>query len=135
VDAADLDAAIARLTGNTLVVRHAPGGGPVAGLARYNVIAGRVGERPATARFDDRPFRMNGRAGEMDLDIRLECWLPVDTIRRMGFGRVIVGRTPALTIDRGASFAAFDASGRVEDIAYGWAVLAPQPRWIIPVHP
>ena len=51
----------------------------------------------------------------------------------MGFGRVTVGRTPALTLDRGASFVAFDNAGTVKAVEYGWAILAPQPRWIIPV--
>jgi hypothetical protein len=124
VDAADLEGAIARLTGNTLTLPAS---------TRYNVIAGRVGEKPTIARFDSRPFRTNARAGGVDVDIRMECWLPADTIRRMGFGRVIVGRKPALTIDRGAGFVAFDGNGGVEGIEYGWAILAPQPRWLIPV--
>lgn len=160
VDPADLDRTLARLTGDTLRLENAPAQGsgirdpgdpasprspipdPVSvvtvrfpGGTRYNVIAGRVGERPTVARFEDRPFRMNGQAGPVGFDVRIECWLPADTIRRMGFGRVIVGRTPALTLDRGASFVAFDDAGTVKGVEYGWALLAPQARWIIPVRP
>jgi hypothetical protein len=138
VDAADLEAAVARLTGNTVRLNNVPGATEnslrmitFSGGTRYNVIAGRIGEKPTVARFDSRPFRMSGRAGPVDVDVRIECWLPADTIRRMGFGRVIVGRTPALTLDRGASFVAFDDNGGVKAVEYGWAILAPQPRWII----
>jgi len=142
VDTADLDRALARLTGNTLRLETVSGpmtGPPEAirfpGGTRYNVIAGRVGERPLVARFEDRPFRMNGQAGHVGFDVRIESWLPADTIRRMGFGRVIVGRTPVLTLDRGASFVVFDNAGTVKGVEYGWALLAPQARWIIPVRP
>jgi hypothetical protein len=141
VESAEVEAAVARLTGDTVRLEGsstARPGAPVSirfpGGAYYNVIAGRVGERPTVARVDSRPFRMNGRAGSVDVDIRIECWLPADTIRRMGFGRVIVGHAPALTLDRGASFVAFDENGGVKAVEYGWAILAPQPRWIIPVE-
>ncbi len=122
VDATELAAAFARLTGGTMP--------PPA--ARYNVLAGRLGERPAV-RSSAKPFRATVRAGAVDADVRIECWLPADTIRRMGFGRVIVGRTPALTIDRGVSFVAFDGQGRVIGTEYGWTLLSPQPRWLIPL--
>jgi hypothetical protein len=142
VDSAEIDAALGRLTGDTVRLESSSTAQPAApvsirfpGGAYYNVIAGRVGERPTVARVDSRPFRMSGRAGSVDVDIRIECWLPADTIRRMGFGRVIVGHAPALTLDRGASFVAFDENGGVKAVEYGWAILAPQPRWIIPVEP
>lgn len=122
LDRADLDTAVARLTANHA---HLPPG------AHYNVIAGRVGEAPTLTRSGDLPFRVEGRAGGSDLDIRMECWLPADTIRRMGFGRVIVHREPVLTIDRGASFVALSEAGAATQVEYGWAILAPQPRWII----
>jgi len=144
VDAADLEVAVARLTGSTVRLNDVPGResgranvpGSMTSMGfpagtRYNVIAGRVGEKPTLARFDSRPFRTSGRAGPVDVDIRIECWLPADTIRRMGFGRIIVGHSPALTVDRGASFVAFDDNGGVKAVEYGWAILAPQPRWII----
>jgi len=133
VDAIDLDAAVTRLTGTAVATAEPSAELPWRGARRYNLFAGRVGDRPTLTRFDDRPFRIRGRAGDLDIDVRIECWLPADTIRRMGFGRVIVGRSPALTLDRGASFVAFDESGRVKGVEYGWAILAPARRWIIPV--
>jgi hypothetical protein len=33
----------------------------------------------------------------------MESWLPADTIRRAGFGQVIVGRRRMLTLERGVS--------------------------------
>lgn len=125
VDARELGAAFARLTRGAV-------GPPLS--TRYNVIAGRVGAKPDVVRSSRRPFRTSARAGGIDADVRLECWLPADTIRRMGFGRVIVGRTPALTLDRGVSFVAFDEQGRVIGIEYAWTLLSPQPRWLIPLR-
>ncbi len=142
VDVADLDAALSRLTAGAVRLKSSGaeiGPGPIfktvifPGETRYNVIAGRVGENPTVARVDDRPFRTGGLAGSVAFDVRIECWLPADTIRRMGFGRVIAGRTPALTLDRGASFVAFDSTGAVKAVEYGWGILAPQRRWVIPV--
>jgi hypothetical protein len=126
VDEADLASAVARLTGGT--VQPPPS-------RRYTVYAGRVGERPTTIRSASTPFRMTARAGSVDADVRIECWLPADTIRRMGFGRVIVGRRPVLTLDRGVSFVVFDERGRTVGVEYGWTLLSPQPRWIIPARP
>jgi hypothetical protein len=123
VDQVDLINAIRQLTGGSLTLKM---------QSRYNVMAGRVGEPPALIDFEDRPFRRTGQVGPLRLDIRMECWLPEDTIRRMWFGHVIVGRQHALAIDRGASLAAFDEAGKVVATEYGWAIFAPQPRWIIP---
>jgi hypothetical protein len=124
IDEADLVGVVRRLTGGSVTLTA---------RARYNVMAGRVGERPAIVRSEDRPFRLAGRVGALPLDVRMECWLPADTIRRMWFGHVIVSRHHALAIDRGASLVAFDDAGRVKAVEYGWAIFAPQPRWIIPV--
>jgi hypothetical protein len=126
VDAPDLAAAFAWLTGGTVAPSLS---------TRYIVIAGRVGQEPTSVRASMRPFRVTVRAGDVDADVRMECWLPADTIRRMGFGRVIVGRAPALTLDRGVSFVAFDERGRVVGVEYGWTLLSPQPRWRIPLGP
>jgi hypothetical protein len=124
VDARDLSSAFARLTRGAVQ--------PLLS-GRFNVIAGRIGQVPAVIRSSRTPFRMTVRAGGVDADVRLECWLPADTIRRMGFGRVIVGRTPVLTLDRGVSFVALDEQGRVIGVEYGWTLLSPQPRWLIPL--
>ena len=65
------------------------------------------------------------------MDIRIECWLPADTIRRMGFGHVIVNRHHALTLDRGVSFVALAAAGHASLRAWAGGLLAPQPRFIV----
>ena len=75
-------------------------------LRQYNVIAGRVGERPELVETSDRPFRVRVRIEPFDLDIRMESWLPTDTIRRAGFGHVIVNGRHELTLERGISFKA-----------------------------
>ena len=45
----------------------------------------------------------------MGVEVRMESWLAADTIRRMGFGHVVAGRHHTLIVERGVSFAAFDA--------------------------
>jgi hypothetical protein len=101
--------------------------------ARYNIVAGRAGDKPTLLRSSNQPFRLSAVVAGHDLDVRLECWLPADTIRRMGFGRVIVGRRPLLTLDRGVSVVALNPDGTAKGVEYGWTILAPQPRWIIPL--
>ncbi len=125
VDPDDLNAAIAWLTG---------GAANASPAARYTLIVGRVGERPSLVRSDARPFRLSAPVGPLLADVRIECWLPADTIRRMGFGRVIVRHAPVLTIDRGLSLVAFNGDGSVKGVEYGWGLLSPQPRWIIPLE-
>ena len=121
IDTEDLARAVALLTDGTTRV---PTGS-------YNAIVGRVGERPSLIRSGDRPFRVRTAVGAADLDVRMECWLPADTIRRMGFGRVVSGRVPVLTLDRGVSFVSLTEDGAARRVAYGWAILAPQPRWVL----
>jgi hypothetical protein len=60
----------------------------------------------------------------------MESWLATDTIRRMGFGHVIVGRRHTLIVERGVSFVAFDADGRAIHTAYRSNIFAPQPRFL-----
>jgi hypothetical protein len=122
LDREDLDRTVRWLTGGRLA-------GPGSGL--FNVVAGRVGAAPVLQRADDRPFRVAIRQGTVNVDIRMEAWLPADTIRRMGFGAVILNRRHALTIDRGVSFVAFGADGHVLRHAYLSALLAPQPRFLV----
>jgi hypothetical protein len=97
----------------------------------FNVIAGQVGAPPQLVRGDDRPFRVTARQDGVHVDIRMEAWLPADTIRRMGFGAVILNRRHALTIDRGVSVVAFGRDGRVLRHGYLSALFAPQPRYIV----
>jgi hypothetical protein len=80
--------------------------GGATGLApgpSYQVLVGLAGEAPLLARYDDRPFRTALTVGQWRLDLRMESWLPADTMRRAGFGQVIVNRRHRLTLERGVS--------------------------------
>jgi hypothetical protein len=83
-----------QLTANTAMPR----------VQQYVVAAGKAGARPALIQTGDRPFRARATIDQFEVDIRMESWLPTDTIRRAGFGHVIVNRRHALTIERGISF-------------------------------
>ena len=83
----------------------APGVAPPA-ERNYTVMAGKVGAAPVLVESRDRPYRVRVRLDQFDIDIRMESWLPTDTIRRAGFGHVIVNRRHVLTIERGLSFIA-----------------------------
>jgi hypothetical protein len=93
-------------------------------LQQYNVIAGRVGERPALVQTSDRPFRVRLRIEPFDLDIRMESWLPTDTIRRAGFGHIIVDGRHELTLERGISFRSIGPDGLT---LYDSGIYAPIP--------
>jgi hypothetical protein len=121
LDPAEVNAALARLG-------LAPGDLP---RGRYAVIVGRVGERPTARAADDRPFRLRTPLAGRTADVRFECWVPFDTIRRAGFGHVIVDRGHALTLDRGISFVALDGSGRVAMRAWLGGLFTPQPRFLV----
>ncbi len=72
----------------------------------YTVMVGRVGGRPVLIESQDRPYRVGAWLDPFDIDVRMESWLPTDTIRRAGFGHVIVNRRHMLTLERGISFIA-----------------------------
>jgi hypothetical protein len=93
-------------------------------LKQYNVVVGRAGERPDLIETSDTPFRVSKTIVPFDIDIRMESWLPTDTIRRAGFGHVVVNHRHELTIERGISFKAL---GGGEPI-YDSNVFAPIPR-------
>jgi hypothetical protein len=93
-DRDELDAALRALTGGTASLEPGPS---------YQILVGRVGESPLLTRTDDRPFRTALAVGQWKLDIRMESWLPADTIRRAGFGQVVVNRQRRLTLERGVS--------------------------------
>jgi transposase InsO family protein len=120
LDSADMAAVAARL--------GLPGGVP---RSRYAVVAGKIGSPPVLHHEAAEPFRVSAGLAGRRVDARIECWLPADTIRRMGFGQVIVDRRRVLTLDRGASFVALDATGRAVLVAWAGGLLAPQPRWVI----
>ena len=52
----------------------------------------------------------------------------------MGFGHIVVARQHTLIVERGISFAAFDASGRAIRTAYASNIYAPQARYLIDSH-
>jgi 4-amino-4-deoxy-L-arabinose transferase-like glycosyltransferase len=98
---------------------------------RFAIVAGRVGDAPVVRRSASKPFRLRFDLDGHRMDVRIECWMPADTIRRMGFGHVIVDRHHELTLDRGVSFAALDGAGRASLRAWASGLLAPQPRFIV----
>ena len=96
---------------------------------QFVVVVGRVGTRPLLVRASDQPYRLQTSVEPFDLDIRMESWLPTDTIRRAGFGHVIVNRRHGLTLERGLSFLALAPdSGPI----YGSALFAPIPKYVMP---
>jgi hypothetical protein len=122
VDQAQLERASLALSGRTL-----PQG-------RYVVMVGVAGAPPVVVHASDRPFRVKALVGgALRVDARIEAWLTFDTMRRAGFGHVIVNGRHALTMERGLSFVVLDERGRAERIAYAGGIFAPQPRYLIPV--
>jgi hypothetical protein len=126
VDERDLTASIRQLTGGR--TDRFPG-------RNFQIMLGTVGERPALFESRDHPYRLAARIGDLSIDVRMESWLPADTMRRAGFGHIIVNRRHALTLERGISFAAFEGNGRVASTAYQAGLLAPQPRYILQARP
>jgi hypothetical protein len=98
-------------------------------LRHYTVLVGKVGERPTLFESEDRPYRITARVEAFDVDIRMESWLPTDTIRRAGFGHVVVDRRHALTIERGISFLALDDGASP---IYESGLYAPIRRYMLP---
>ena len=98
---------------------------------QYSAVVGRTGERPALATGSDDPFRRSVNLAGVAIDVRMESWLAADTIRRMGFGHVVAARRHTLIVERGVSFAAFDASGTPIRSGYVAGIFAPQARYLI----
>jgi hypothetical protein len=121
IDQADLTEAARRLG---IPDRNLPQG-------RYVVVAGRVGRPPVAHRAGSEPFRLQLSLSGQTVEVRIECWLPADTIRRAGFGHVIVNRHHRLALDRGVSFVALDEDGRATLRAWASGLFAPQPRFIV----
>ncbi len=97
-------------------------------LRAFTIMVGRVGHPPVLIESQDRPYRVQTRVERFEFDVRMESWLPTDTIRRAGFGHVIVGREHLLVLERGVSFAAL---GRGGEPAYSSGIFAPIPRYIL----
>ena len=102
-------------------------------LRNYTVIVGRVGGKPVLVESQDRPYRVRVRLAPFDIDVRMESWLPTDTIRRAGFGHVVVNREHALTLERGISFVGLGPRGAGP--IYGSGLFAPIPRHVFRPNP
>jgi hypothetical protein len=101
----------------------------------YTVMVGRVGERPLVVRSGRRPFRFRMALSGMNVDVRMESWLPPDTIRRAGFGHVVVNRRHVLTLERGVSVVAVDENGQTRLAGYASGLYAPERRFRIRATP
>ena len=97
----------------------------------FVIVAGKVGVPPIMTRSSDTPYRMHTIIDAFNLDIRMESWLPTDTIRRAGFGHVIVDRRHFLTLERGLSFAVLIPGGPA---VYGNGLFAPIPRYLLGIR-
>lgn len=117
-----LEAALQRLAGGAHVA--APAGD-------YAVVAGIAGRAPAFVYGADRPFTRTVRLDGVGAEVRMDSWLASDTIRRMGFGHVIVARRHTLIVERGISFAAFAADGDAGTTAYFSGIFAMPERYLI----
>jgi hypothetical protein len=111
---------------------HLTGGStPVPAVQNFAIAIGEVGRQPSLFRTSDRPFRTGVRIGSSDFDVRMESWLPTDTIRRAGFGHVIVNRRHVLTLDRGVSLVWFDSEGNPSAAAYESSIFGTIPRFAL----
>jgi hypothetical protein len=119
LDEGQLKEAWSRLTG---------GSAPLEQRLSYTIAVGEVGRAPALVVSQDRPFRVQAAIGSAHFDIRMESWLPTDTIRRAGFGQVLVNRRHVLTLDRGLSFAALGILDEPSLVLYRSGIFAPIPR-------
>jgi hypothetical protein len=98
-------------------------------LDDFSVLIGRKGERPVLVRTSSRPFRASIRVGDADVDVRMESWLPTDTIRRSGFGHVTIDRRHVLTLERGVSLAYGTDPGLPLTTAYHAGLFEPPRRF------
>jgi Protein of unknown function (DUF2723) len=122
LDPAELSIVLKTLTG---------GRADAVATGNYAVIAGVAGEPPDLILAADRPFRRDVRLRGVNMEVRMDSWLPSDTIRRMGFGHVIAAHQHTLIVERGVSFAAFDDRGRAMRTAYASNIFAPQSRYLV----
>lgn len=99
--------------------------------ARYEVWAGVSGEAPSLHRAAERPFHETVSLLGDSFAIHMDGWLPFDTFRRGGFGRVLRGRDPLLIVERGVNLVWLSRTG-VPRIVYAAGLYAPEPRFRIP---
>jgi hypothetical protein len=112
---------------------RALGGGQTLSLppGDYAAIAGVVGARPSLVTGSSLPFERRVEIAGVAVDVRMESWLSVDTIRRMGFGQIVAARHHTLIVERGVSFAAFDEAGIALRTAYASNIFAPLERYLV----
>jgi hypothetical protein len=122
IDSVALQSAWSWLTGGAVALPD---------MRNFVVVAGYVGSPPLLVRTSDTPYRLRATVAPFELDIRMESWLPTDTIRRSGFGHVIAGRQHVLTLERGVSFLALVPGGRA---AYADGLFAPIPRYLLGIR-
>ena len=101
--------------------------------ARYLVVTGLSGSAPVLNVARNRPFRVVTALAGHRVEVRIESWLPADTMRRAGFGHVIVDRRHTLTLERGATLGTFNLDGTLRAAANQGGSFALQPRYVIPV--
>jgi hypothetical protein len=126
LDSGELASIVGTLTSGTAVL-------PVTSV--YTVMVGRTGEPPVLVRSEARPYRLRAAVGDLALEVRMESWLPADTIRRAGFGHVVINHRHVLTLERGVSFAALGPDGRARVAGYASCLFAPEPRLRIRATP
>jgi len=127
-DAPGLADAARRLTGGAATLAEGPS---------YQVLAGRFGRPPELDRRETLPFRATLQLYGIELDVRMESWLPADTMRRAGFGHVIANRRHALTLERGVSLVLLGPDGQTRGMAYASGLFASLPRvltWLGSAH-
>ena len=122
LDTEDFDRAVGILAGASA---------PRRSMARFQVWAGVSGERGAMHRESNRPFRSAFSILGDPFAVRMESWLPFETFRRAGFGHVLRGREPVLTIERGVSLVWFESDGSPV-VSYAAGLYAPKARLRIP---
>jgi hypothetical protein len=122
VDSSGSNRALAALTGG--IETAVPTGA-------YTTVIGRIGERPELLRTGDRPYRAKATVGRLQFDVRMESWLPTDTIRRSGFGHVIINRSHALTLERGVSLLVVTEAGMPVLTEYRTGIFEPLPRFVL----
>jgi hypothetical protein len=99
--------------------------------SRYTVIAGVAGQMPELVAAARRPYRLKRRIGGIQLDIRMESWLPEETFRRSGFGQVVANRRQVLVMDRGLSFVALNPDGTIMAVEYEAGLYAPFQLYLV----
>ncbi len=97
----------------------------------YVVVAGTLGHPPELVRGQGEPWATDVVLDGLQVRIRFDGWLAFDTIRRMGFGSVIVGRRRALIVERGVSFVALGADGEPRHASYLAGIYEPLQRYAV----